>query len=85
MKIISFIATLTFHFLSVFTLKLLDNFSIIIGIFLASLVGGFIIKYSSGNSKTWIKNTGWGLIYGSLTSIGLLISFVIWATFNWPK
>ena len=82
MKYIFLIATVALQFLSVLTLKLLDNFSVIIGIFILSLVIGGLIKFSNTNKKSAVANIGWGLLFGSLTSLGLVIIFMIWLSFN---
>lgn len=84
MKIVSFILTILIQFLSLVTLKLLDNFYHIILIFMSCLVSGLFIRINSPTqSKT--KKIGWGLLFGSLTSLTLTIVFVIWLSFNFPK
>ena len=85
MKYIFLIATLALQFLSVLTLKLLDNFPVIIGIFILSIVVGGLIKFSKPSTNLTIANIGWGLFYGSITSLGLIIAFTIWLSFNFPK
>lgn len=86
MKYIFLAATIALQFLSVFTLKLLDSFWLIITIFILALVAGGVMNFSNrktGTTKT--KNIGWGLFYGSLTSLALVILFMIWLSFNFPK
>lgn len=85
MKYIFLIATLILQFISVLSLKLLDNFSVVIGIFVLNIVIGGLIKFSKTNTNLTVANIGWGLYYGSLTSIGLIIVFMIWLSFNFPK
>lgn len=84
MKTTSFILTILIQFLLVFTLKLLDNFYLILLILISSLVIGFLIQISN-STKSNIKKIGWGLLFGSLTSLILTIMFVIWLSFNFPK
>ena len=84
MKIVSFVLTILIQFLSLMTLKLLDNFYLIILIFISCLLAGFLIKMNS-SVKSRTKEIGWGLLYGSLTSVTLVILFVIWLSFNFPK
>jgi hypothetical protein len=86
MKYLFFFATIALQFLSVTTLKLLDSFGIIIAIFILSLVVGGIMNFSNkapGTTKT--NHIGWGLFYGSLTSLGLVLLFIVWLSFNFPK
>jgi len=85
MKYIFFTVTLALQFLSILTLKLLDNFTLIIVILILSIVFGGIIKFSNEKSNLTIANIGWGLFYGSVTSLGLIIIFIIWLSFNFPK
>jgi hypothetical protein len=85
MKILFFIATLALQFLSVLMFKLLDNFIPIISIFITCMVAGLLLKYTNDNPKRIVKNLGWGLLYGSLSSVALLIAFMIWLSFNFPK
>jgi hypothetical protein len=85
MKSIFLVATIGLQFLSVFTLKLLDNFFLIIGIFIFCIAIGGIINFSKPTKNSTIKNIGWGLFYGSLTSLGLVTVFMIWLSFNFPK
>lgn len=62
MKIFSFIVTLALQFVSVFTLKLLDNFHLILGIVLACLVTGLAIRSSGSKTATTAKKIAWGPI-----------------------
>ena len=81
-EILFLIVTVALQFLSVLTLKLLDNFFVIIGIFILSLLIGGLIKFSKTTKKSIVANIGWGLYFGSLTSLGLVIIFMIWLSFN---
>jgi len=47
-----------------------------------SLLAGFTIKFLNNNPKSLLNQIGWGLLAGSLTSIGLLIIFIIFLSFN---
>lgn len=85
MKYIFFLATIALQFLSVLTLKLLDTFLLIIGIFILCLVVGGLINFSKSANNSTTKNIRWGLFYGSLTSLGIVIVFMIWLSFNFPK
>ena len=84
MKTTSFILTILIQFLLIFTLKLLDNFYLILLILISSLAVGFLIRISN-LTKSKIKKIGWGLLFGSLTSLILTILFVVWLSFNFPK
>jgi general stress protein CsbA len=86
MKYFFLVVTIALQFLSVVTLKLLDSFWLIITIFILSLVVGGLMNFSNRETKiTKTSNIGWGLFYGSLTSLGLVIVFTIWLSFNFPK
>lgn len=86
MRYLSLIATILLQFLAVVKLKILDNFSLILGIVISCLVIGVIIFFPKAISKKRIAKTiGWGLFYGSLISLSLFIAFVIWLSFNFPK
>ena len=85
MKSIILISTIFLQFLSVVALKLLDNFGLIIGIFILSIAIGGLLKFSKTINNVTVLNIGWGLFYGSLTSLGLVIVFMIWLSFNFPK
>ncbi len=84
MKITSYILTILIQFLSLLTLKLLDNFYLVILIFITCLVSGLLIK-TNNSTKSKTKEIGWGLLFGSLTSLALTILFIIWLSFNFPK
>lgn len=82
MKAAYFIITLIVHTILVFTLKLLDNFYLILGIMLAGVVAGTIILIRK-NAK--FKNVGWGICYGSALSLIMLIVFTTWLSYNYPQ
>jgi hypothetical protein len=84
MKLLSFITTLLIQFLSVVYLKLLDNFSLIILIFITCITSGLVIQMND-SAKSKINNIGWGLLFGSLTSLTLTVIFVIWLALSFPK
>ncbi|MTI41088.1 hypothetical protein [Fulvivirga lutimaris] len=77
MKIITYLITISFQLLSVWSLKLLDSFSLIIVIFISCVIGGFFLKRIKSTT-----NLGWGLFFGSLTSLVITIGFTIWLSFN---
>jgi hypothetical protein len=84
LKITSFILTILIQFLSIVVLKLLDDFHLIIMIFIACLAVGLLAKlFNPTNSN--IQKIGWGLLFGSLTSLTLTVLFVVWLSFNFPK
>ena len=86
MKYLILVITLVLQFISVMTLKLLDSFALIIAIFLMCLVVGGFMNFAKRESvKTKTNIIGWGLFYGSLSSLGLVILFTIWLSFNFPK
>ena len=85
MKYIFLLATLVIQFLSVLTLKLLDNISLIVGIFCGCIIIGGFIMFSKKGRSSQLKNIGWGLFYGSLTSLVVIMLFMLWLSFNFPK
>jgi len=78
MRYLLIFLTLIFHFTLILTVKLLDNFSLIIVILFASLILGLIILITARDKKSIIREFGWGLFFGSLTSIALTIMFIIY-------
>ena len=84
MKLLYFALTILIQFISLMTLKLLDSFYLIILIFISCLGAGFLIKMYSP-TKTIMKEIGWGVLFGSLTSLTLTLLFVLFLSFNFPK
>jgi uncharacterized BrkB/YihY/UPF0761 family membrane protein len=85
-KLFSFIATISFQFVLVVSLKLLDNFWLIIALLFLCLAVGGVVHFTNKNKKTSTVNSiGWGLFYGSITSLALIIIFMIWLYFYFPK
>lgn len=83
MKQIVFTSTLVLHLFIIYTLKLLDNFLLIILILIASVTIGFVIRKFSENKES-AKNLGSGIFYGSITSLIILIVFSFWLSNNFP-
>ncbi len=79
---ISLALTLLIHISIIAIFKLLDDFSLIITVYIISLVCGLLLKFYSKNS---LKKIGWGLFYGSITSLILVGGFMIWLESNYPK
>ena len=83
MSKISFIGTILFQFLLVLNLKLLDNTYLILFLFSACLLIGLFLKIVFKKSN--IHQIGNGILFGSLASLGLIIIFMIWLSYNFPK
>ena len=80
MRYFVFVLTLILHFITILTMKLLDNFFPIIAILLGSIVLGFIlISTDDKGSQRW--KIGWGLFYGSTTSLTLTIVLTIYLSY----
>lgn len=79
---ISLVLTLLIQFLCVFYLKLLDNFSLIITIYIISLICGGVLEFYSKNA---FKKIGWGLFFGSIIALILMGGFMILLRSNYPK
>jgi hypothetical protein len=79
---ISFALTLIVHISILLNFKLLDDFNLIITMYTISLVGGLLLKLYAKNN---LKKVGWGLFYGAITSLILVIGFIIWLAINYPK
>jgi hypothetical protein len=45
---------------------------------------GFFIKVKKA-STVKMKEIGWGILYGSLATLALTSSFLIWLVYNFPK
>ncbi len=82
MKYLYLVLTLMIQFICVREFKLFDNMYLIFIIFIVTLLSG-LGMYNS-KSKTF-KDLGWGLLFGSLSSIALIFVFMIWLSFNYPK
>lgn len=76
MKYIFLLITLAMQFMAVRALKLLDNFSIIIVIFVACIGLGAVIHFSKPKDAIHAA-FGWGLFYGSLISVGVIAVLMI--------
>ena len=74
--------TLLIHVSILGIFKLLDNFSLIITIYIISLICGIILKFFTKNR---LKKIGWGIFYGSLISVVIISGFIIWLELNYPK
>lgn len=85
MKAISFTTTIIFQFLVIISLKLLDNFDSILIIFLFSILIGLAIKLLSKNRSISLNHLGWGILYGSITTVTLLLITMTWLAYNFPK
>jgi hypothetical protein len=80
MKYFVFALTLIGHFIAILTLKLLDNFFPVIFILLGSVVFG-LITLTTNDKKSKRRKIGWGLFYGSITSLTLTIAFMIYLNY----
>jgi hypothetical protein len=79
----SFIGSILLQFLLVFNLKLLDNTYLILSLFFTFMLIGIFLKIVFKKSN--IQKIGNGILFGSLTSLSLIIIFLIWLFFNFPK
>jgi len=83
MKIVVYILTILLQLLSIISLKLLDNFYLILTIIFACLILGLVFKTDKRLNAT-LKAVGWGLLYGSITSITGGAIFMVWLVLNYP-
>ena len=72
MRYIYLILTLIVQLIAVGTLKLFENYSLIITFFFGCLLLGLIV-YKLTKENNQIKHLGWGILFGSLTSLSLII------------
>lgn len=70
------ILTIAVYYILLTVFKLLNNFNIIILIFIAGILGGILLKKYT-KSKA-IKDLGWGLLYGTLFTICAVIGIFIY-------
>ena len=84
LKIAAYVLTILIQLLLILTLKFLDHFILILFIFIFSLFYGYRMSRNDTSEST-TKAMGWGLLYGSITLLGLIIVFIIWLSFNFPK
>ncbi len=85
MKIISFIVTLFLHFSIILSLKLLDDFNSILIILFASIIIGLSIKLFHKNRNINLNHLGWGILYGSISILTLLMITISWLGYNFPQ
>lgn len=86
MKFASLLTTLILQFLMMVVLKLLDNLFFIIGLLLVCVIVGLVIRFSSKYEENEdVQNLNWGFMYGSLTTLILTVSFVLWLSNNYPR
>jgi hypothetical protein len=85
MKYVCLALTLLAEYLLIRVFKMLDNTDVLIIIFVSVLlIGMFITIYNKKVSKT-IKNIGWGMLYGSISTIVLMVVFFLWLSYNPPR
>lgn len=85
MRYLYLFLTLSIQYLCVYALKLLDNPALIFCIFVFLLAGGIIATAIGKKGSAFLKDLGWGLLYGSLTSVILVVIFLVWLSFNFPR
>lgn len=85
MKYFYLIIVLITQFLCVKQFKLLDNFEPLVFGFLLILLTGILISVFAKKDNKALKDLGWGLLYSSITTVGLIVIFMIWLTFNFPR
>lgn len=78
-KIISYILTLILQLLLI--LKLLDSFFLNSIAFIVCLASGLIMNTVKSDNKI-IKDIGWGLFFGSITSLVLILGLLILLAYN---
>jgi hypothetical protein len=76
MKYVYALLTISLHFIIVLILKLLDNYTLILLIFIGSLFIGLVIRSGAAKNNTQVKDAGWGLRAGSLISIIAIALFM---------
>jgi len=83
-KPISFLSTFFIQLFILFFVKILDNLFEFIVFLTCCILIGFFIKVKKA-STVKMKEIGWGVLYGSLTTLTLISSFLIWLVYNFPK
>jgi hypothetical protein len=78
-------ATIGLQFLLVYTLKLGPKFGLIIGIIIMCLIVGGVIRFSKSITNIRTANLGWGLFWGSLTSLLLIVVLILGLYISFPK
>jgi hypothetical protein len=76
-RTICFVLTLVIHFLLLKVFELLANLTAIFLIFTGFVIIGFFLRYVKHQA---IKDLGWGLLYGTLFSICLIIALFTYLT-----
>ncbi len=85
MKVVSYMFTIVLQSLALAYLRLLDNFPLILWIFIICLFAGVFIRFIARGISYIAKDLGWGLFWGSATSLSIIIGFMVYLTYNFPK
>ena len=75
MKALFFGLTLLVHIVLTVTIRFSGYFYLLIGIVLLSMLIGFMLKRIA--KSVYAKDLGWGLFYGSITSISIIIIILL--------
>lgn len=84
MRIASLLITILIQVFVLLFAKILDNLFEVIVFLSCFILIGFLIKVSN-QSTNKLKEIGWGVLYGSLTTFVLTLSFLTWLVYNFPK
>ena len=84
MKVITFLLTLFFHALVSIKLELLANFYSTLAILIIGSTLGFLLCIRS-KKEAYSYQFGWGILCGSLLYLVIIILFILWLTYNYPK
>ena len=79
MKYIFLLAIIGLQLLFVFKWNFMYSIAPFVWVFSFCLVTGGFIKFSKAINNLTVINFGWGLFYGSLISILILIGMLVWA------
>jgi len=84
-KTITFVLIVLIQLALIIELKLLDDFYPIITVISLCALIGLIIRLTLPKQQIKIRNIGWGILYGSITSMLLTIVFIVWLNYNYPQ
>jgi len=84
LKIVSVVGTVILLFIAIYELYPSDHFLAILGVYLAVLLVGIFLN-SPNQASVIYRSIGWGVIGGLLSSIIIIIGFIVWLSFNFPQ
>jgi hypothetical protein len=78
MRYVYFAFTVLLQFSLIKTIRPLENLFPLTFLFIGFLVTGLFLSFGTGKEKIGLRSLGWGLLFGSLTTLVVTITFILW-------